>query len=1024
MSSGAIEVELKRCGMRKWMVVTTMMMLANAVVGAGDVFLVKNGKPQATIVVPAVPDNTGVGRWNTEDAGKFLQDYIRRATGAVLPVKKEGGQENKEFKIYLGRTHAAASAGIDCGKLPPEGYVVKSVPDGIVIAGKWENGIDQGTLFGIYRFLEDFAGVRWYFSGEMGTVIQKRDTLTIPGNLNLSGHPFFPVRIGGISHWRVEDQRDWHPVLRFGQSRGMIANHTEEGWHRLYGKTHPEYFGVRPDGSRAITSRNTSSGQNQSYICYSEPGVLKQHLLNIDNYMKTGDKTPWTGGAAPSGNNIPYGPNDVRAICQCPQCLAMQTPERGKYGRGSDLVFSFVEKLAKELKKSHPEVVLWVPAYDYYSRPPEKIKRLPDNVGITLCLFPTWIQTSHPETQKELNELTERWFELVGRNPERLVVWDYFFYPNCFFTAPTEIPHLLQKNINFLRGRSIGMMNNGFSPRAPQNPQLYLTYRIVWLYQQLLWNPDFDVEKARTQWCRDLFGPAAATMEKFYALLEERWEKTVWTTRPLVAYVNEYSVYAETYPPEVIAHLESLYETALKETQPDSIYRKRLDFFKEKAFAPFFAVAHDYQNSLGAVSLCRVADRRDTSVTPAIMKLFNYMGKPVDEETHVTVSSDEGNLYISAEMSLVRSGKEKDKGGAKEKQAEFQLGVGGGNKGGDSVKPTALASGRDNPAVENDDLFLVYLSPHGSDGYTELAVNPNGGFVANSDIIRKRGFFPSHSMLKMDTSKIAVESSSDAAGWRLKITIPWKSLPGLKTIPPEEIQAQFLRWNAREKYRFSCWSPTLTSWDFPLSRFGRLILKEKKMTRNTSIPSADQCGYMTCIGDKPEQPRKIVGGQTGKFILTGCRDLSQTKWTESRGILIFPLPEIKNKELIRHAFLEVTLVNAIDSEPFGAVAVDHIVPSNPARVQAEDYSSAPVGGRPVGVLLPAGFKCGLRMVKRKISLDVTGCVMADLAKQKVTAFRLFPPEGCTQKDGKNHSLVFAGVGPDSPKLVIEEETPK
>lgn len=68
--------------------------------------------------------------------------------------------------------------------------------------------------------------------------------------------------------------------------------------------------------------------------------------------------------------------------------------------------------------------------------------------------------------------------------------------------------------------------------------------------------------------------------------MEKCWEKTVWAPQPPVAYVNEYSVYAETYQPEVVAQLESLYETALKEFPPDSIYRKRLDYIKGRIYFP------------------------------------------------------------------------------------------------------------------------------------------------------------------------------------------------------------------------------------------------------------------------------------------------------------------------------------------------------------------------------------------------------------------------------------------------------
>ena len=39
---------------------------------------------------------------------------------------------------------------------------------------------EMGTLFAVYWFLEEFAGCRFYFPGEYGTIVPRRDSLTLP----------------------------------------------------------------------------------------------------------------------------------------------------------------------------------------------------------------------------------------------------------------------------------------------------------------------------------------------------------------------------------------------------------------------------------------------------------------------------------------------------------------------------------------------------------------------------------------------------------------------------------------------------------------------------------------------------------------------------------------------------------------------------------------------------------------------------------------------------------------------------
>ena len=91
-----------------------------------------------------------------------------------------------EKQIVLGRTRAqeAIRLLIDWEKLGPEGFVIRTVGQKLVIAG----GTGSGTINGVYTFLEDVVGCRWY-TPEL-RVIPSRKTLSI-GPLNIQMLPVF-----------------------------------------------------------------------------------------------------------------------------------------------------------------------------------------------------------------------------------------------------------------------------------------------------------------------------------------------------------------------------------------------------------------------------------------------------------------------------------------------------------------------------------------------------------------------------------------------------------------------------------------------------------------------------------------------------------------------------------------------------------------------------------------------------------------------------------------------------------------
>ena len=48
-----------------------------------------------------------------------------------------------------------------------------------------------------------------------------------------------------------------------------------------------------------------------------------------------------------------------------------------------------------------------------------------------------------------------------------------------------------------------------------------ITFPNLYFYARGMWDPGFDEQAALTELCRDLYGPAAAPMERYYRLLEE-----------------------------------------------------------------------------------------------------------------------------------------------------------------------------------------------------------------------------------------------------------------------------------------------------------------------------------------------------------------------------------------------------------------------------------------------------------------------------------------------------------------------
>lgn len=148
---------------------------------AGAIFLAENGQSAATIV--RGQDATGP----EDTAATELATYLGKATGATLVIADEAKAPANGPCVFVGNTEFARAHGIDPASMGPEQWVMRVVDGHLVLAG----GRPRGTLYAVYRFLEDVVGVHWWNPFEES--VPTASTLVVE-NLDAQGAPVLRYR--------------------------------------------------------------------------------------------------------------------------------------------------------------------------------------------------------------------------------------------------------------------------------------------------------------------------------------------------------------------------------------------------------------------------------------------------------------------------------------------------------------------------------------------------------------------------------------------------------------------------------------------------------------------------------------------------------------------------------------------------------------------------------------------------------------------------------------------------------------
>ncbi len=409
-------------------------------------------------------------------AAEELQFYLEATTGAYLPITMSDGT-GSGAAILVGWGEEATAVAPD---LSPDSYLWHSTDNNQLIIG----GPGNGTLFGVYAFLEEQLGVRMY-TPEV-THIPQLQSFDLP-HLDEIREPAFPIR--WVHMPCAEDQAwcDWHGVhsrAHRNESWGMFV-HTFETLvpPEEHFEEHPEYFS-EIKGNRL---------PNQQ-LCLTNEDVFTLVVEGLRERMADRPDAPFWSVSA----------NDRYGACQCTDCQALVDKHDSQAGP----LLVFVNRVAAEF----PDKVISTLAYSYTRRAPRDIKPAP-NVNICLCSIECDRAVSIASGERDPDFLRDikLWSELT----DNLMMWDYVVqFSN--YVSPFPNFKVLQPNIQLFRDHNVQLMFQQGSGGSKSDFSELKQYVIA----KLLWDPDRDVEELINDFMAGYYGDAAGQIHNYIDLMQ------------------------------------------------------------------------------------------------------------------------------------------------------------------------------------------------------------------------------------------------------------------------------------------------------------------------------------------------------------------------------------------------------------------------------------------------------------------------------------------------------------------------
>jgi len=789
-----------------WKIVLFLLVGGASLSAYAEVILFDGGRSDAVIVLTDDASN------NAKYAAKELQLYLKKVGGVELPIRGEPGSNSN---IYIGESAFTKAAGLGLEGLTYDGFKIVSRGKDLYIFGRdrknkkplvgqhspyqaihiYNKTLDisaygeAGTLYGVYHFLRKFAGIEWFMAGELGEVVPKKDRLAV-NDMEEEKSPVYWFRTPYYFLFDVDpDSAVWYRRAGFGAPFPVEINHSFYRMNRFQ-KDHPEWFAMI-DGKRDFNI----SCEGRGNLCLSNRELLAQFVKDARAYFD----------ANPDLGVFPVMPNDwYSRVCDCPECQKQVDNDKAKNAKFSNYVWGFVNKVAEEVGKTHPDKFIACCAYETYAAVPDRVALAP-NVAVMLTKARYY---KFDEGYRLRNDVMPYEWKKTAKN---FFIWEYYCWDSQqshLSGLPIFFPHWISKDMKDFKGVMAGEFIDGGASRKfgwrAVNP--FLNSISYYITGRLYWDPDLDVDELLEDFYLRFYGPAAEDMKKFWTRAEELWTNTNIKKRSPAD-----NIHSTIYTPEVLQELKGYVESAMKKTPGGSVYAKRIEGL-QREFYPHVAKVTNVRSRIPSAAVRRTPRKPEIDgirdpiweSAEALDFVRQFDAAVPEAETWARLLHDDDHLYIfvnCVEPNMQGMVTEQKKNHSKEQ-----------------------------PYLWDDDSIEIFISPDDRvPGRTiQLIVNAAGVYL--DGVFGTKEFAHPHEFEY--NSGLICAAGKDGQGWTLEIAIPKTALVLDGNPPTKKWRLNLCRnrnisnIDQKDKER-SCWSATLSNaWNVP-NRFGKVVVSEK-----------------------------------------------------------------------------------------------------------------------------------------------------------------------------------------------------
>ena len=624
-------------------VVCVLLLAAAGTASAGyELELARDGGSDYTIVIGA--DAPAQVKAVAED----FAGYFKEMTGASIPtVTDENKRVEKEILIGPSTHISELMVGIDLSRMEGEEYLITTVDSSLILTG----GKRRGTPNAVYTFLDEILGCRWYapdctvipkkptlriksiyWKRKPSFIFRSADMAQVAhsewsAKVRLNG--FAPsvgyarylakatrediIRETGIEPESLEYTRMWAKFQSDPRLDGSwipgVGDESKTPWtppvhvHTLEPRVPSENIGEGllteadmteyPEYFALVDGKRPSKRWPKVQPCYTNPDLPMVVASRAKEWLKRNPKATY----------VSVSQADTDTGCECDSCKALLSTFTYTQNRMSDgkltrpefevssprsgLIISFVNKVAREIAKDYPDVLVHTFAYNYSLYPPDGIEIEPNvvlqyQVWSPFCYYHTSSSCRFNEGFYAVWTSIQRWAQAA----KHMWIWTCGdFYSLKFHPVPMRWDNWT-KNLRELR--DLGIEGIYSFAMGSYYAEEWMQPLRAYLIAKTMWDPDRDPWDVIEDFASGYYGPAAEIMLEYIRQTQDLACYQEGTPQPFIRkYLKEHpqdpsrfhrtcsqpDVYVK---PDTLRRWEELFDMAEKKAAGDKAILKRI----------------------------------------------------------------------------------------------------------------------------------------------------------------------------------------------------------------------------------------------------------------------------------------------------------------------------------------------------------------------------------------------------------------------------------------------------------------